>query len=167
VRLRDAIGSQECPFALRKESADGAREGYHPVECRRRYSDEERAAVLAQRDEPGATVVGVSRRLWEKHDKRRTGLEVYYTGRQALEENPCRSHGRLYFEVGMLGEIALDKVWLLLNAENIFGARQAKHNRLLRPSRSPDGRWTVDAWAPLEGFTLNGGVRLRFGGDER
>ena len=33
------------------------------VECRRRYSDEERGAVLAQCDEPGATVVGVSRRL--------------------------------------------------------------------------------------------------------
>lgn len=33
------------------------------VERRRRYSDEERAAVLAQCDEPGATVVGVSRRL--------------------------------------------------------------------------------------------------------
>jgi len=30
---------------------------------RRRYSDEERAAVLAQCNEPGATVVGVSRRL--------------------------------------------------------------------------------------------------------
>ncbi len=33
------------------------------VERRRRYSDEERAAVLAQCDAPGATVVGVSRRL--------------------------------------------------------------------------------------------------------
>lgn len=33
------------------------------VERRRRYSDEERGAVLAQCDEPGATVVGVSRRL--------------------------------------------------------------------------------------------------------
>ena len=33
------------------------------VERRQRYSDEERASVLAQCDEPGATVVGVSRRL--------------------------------------------------------------------------------------------------------
>ncbi|WP_287978973.1 transposase [Sphingomonas sp.] len=33
------------------------------VERRRRYSEEERAAVLAQCDEPGATVVGVSRHL--------------------------------------------------------------------------------------------------------
>ena len=33
------------------------------VERRRRYSDEERVAVLAQCDELGATVVGVSRRM--------------------------------------------------------------------------------------------------------
>lgn len=33
------------------------------IERRRRYSDEECGAVLAQCDEPGATVVGVSHRL--------------------------------------------------------------------------------------------------------
>jgi transposase len=33
------------------------------VERRRRYSDEERAAVLKMCDEPGATVIGVSRQL--------------------------------------------------------------------------------------------------------
>ncbi len=33
------------------------------VERRRRYSDEERAAVLAMCDEPKATIVGVARRL--------------------------------------------------------------------------------------------------------
>ena len=25
-----------------------------------------------------------------------------------------------------------------------------------------DGRWTVDAWAPLDGRTWNGGLRLAF-----
>jgi transposase-like protein len=33
------------------------------VERRRRYSDEERAAVLAMCDEPKATIVGVAKRL--------------------------------------------------------------------------------------------------------
>ncbi len=27
---------------------------------------------------------------------------------------------------------------------------------------SIDGRWTVDAWAPLDGRVLNGGIRLKF-----
>jgi hypothetical protein len=25
-----------------------------------------------------------------------------------------------------------------------------------------DGRWTVDAWAPLDGRVVNGGVRVQF-----
>lgn len=104
--------------------------------------------------------------MWEEHDKGRLGLEVYYTGRQSLDDNPYRTHSRPYFEVGMMGEIVVGKARLFLNAENIFGVRQTKYEPLLRPTRAPDGRWTVDAWAPLEGFVLNGGVRLRYGGSE-
>jgi len=32
----------------------------------------------------------------------------------------------------------------------------------IRPDRAADGRWTVDAWAPLEGRNINGGLRVRF-----
>lgn len=42
--------------------------------------------------------------------------------------------------------------------------RQTREDPLLLPQREPSGQWTVDAWAPLEGFILNGGLRLRFGG---
>jgi hypothetical protein len=37
-----------------------------------------------------------------------------------------------------------------------------KWDPLIRPSRAPDGRWTVDAWAPLDGININGGVRFAF-----
>lgn len=100
--------------------------------------------------------------MWEEHDRGRLGLEVYYTGRQPLEDNPYRTRGKPYFEIGLLGEIVVGKARLFLNAENLLGIRQTKYDSLLRPQRAPDGRWTVDAWAPLEGFTLNGGVRFRF-----
>ena len=30
------------------------------------------------------------------------------------------------------------------------------------PTRGVDGRWTVDAWAPLDGRVFNGGVRISF-----
>lgn len=42
----------QCPFALRKESALDRLEIITGVERRRRYSDEERAAVLAMCDVP-------------------------------------------------------------------------------------------------------------------
>lgn len=102
--------------------------------------------------------------MWEDHDKGRLGLEVYYTGRQALDDNPWRREGKPYVEIGLMGEIAVGKARLFLNAENILGVRQTRFDPLLRPSRAADGRWTVDAWAPTEGFVLNGGVRFKLGG---
>lgn len=52
-----------CSFALRKESTLDRIEIIVGVERRRRYSDEERAAILAMCDEPNATIVGVTKRL--------------------------------------------------------------------------------------------------------
>lgn len=102
--------------------------------------------------------------MWEERGKGRLGLEVYYAGRQALEDNPWRTEGKPYVELGLLGEVVVGNARLFLNAENILGVRQTRFDPLLRPSRAADGRWTVDAWAPTEGFVLNGGVRLKFGG---
>ena len=53
-------------------------------------------------------------------------------------------------------------VRLFVNLENLGNVRQTHWDPLLRPSRAVDGRWTVDAWAPLDGRVLNGGIRLRF-----
>ncbi|ATE67137.1 TonB-dependent receptor plug domain-containing protein [Rhizorhabdus dicambivorans] len=99
--------------------------------------------------------------MWEAHGKGRIGVEAYYTGRQALEDNPYRTRSRPYVELGLLGEIAVGPARLFLNAENILDTRQTRHDPLVRPGRAVDGRWTVDAWGPIEGFTLNGGVRLK------
>jgi outer membrane receptor protein involved in Fe transport len=101
--------------------------------------------------------------MWEEHDRGRIGLEVYYTGTQPLEDNVYRAQGEPYFEIGLLGEIVLGRYRLFLNLENLLDVRQTREDPLLRPNRAPDGRWTVDAWAPLEGFVANAGVRIRFG----
>ncbi|PSJ42320.1 TonB-dependent receptor plug domain-containing protein [Allosphingosinicella deserti] len=103
--------------------------------------------------------------MWEKHGTGRIGVEAYYTGRQQLDDNPYRSRSRPYVELGLLGEIALGRASLFLNLENILGVRQTKYDPILRRRRAADGRWTVDAWGPTDGFVANGGVRLRFGGE--
>jgi iron complex outermembrane receptor protein len=102
--------------------------------------------------------------MWERHGKGRIGIEAYHTGRQSLEDNPYRSQSRPYLHLGVLGEIVLGKVSLFANAENILGVRQTRYDPLLRQQRAPSGEWTVDIWAPTEGFILNAGLRLRFGG---
>lgn len=118
-----------------------------------------RAVPLTPRDTAGLTAV------WEKRGRGRLGLEAYYTGRQGLEDNPYRSRSRPYVELGAMGELTLGSVSLFINAENLLNIRQTRYDPLLRPTRAPDGAWTVDAWGPLEGRTVNGGVRFRFGAD--
>ena len=103
--------------------------------------------------------------VWERHGRGRIGVEAYYTGEQRLEDNPYRAESRPYLHVGVLGEIAIGPVRLFANAENILGVRQTSYDSIVRPQRAPSGQWTVDMWAPSEGFILNAGARLRFGGD--
>lgn len=100
--------------------------------------------------------------MWEREDAGRIGVEWYFTGAQQLEVNPYRERSRPYSLVGLLAEKTFGRVRLFVNGENLTDVRQTRWDPLLRPGPGPDGRWTVDAWAPLEGRTINGGVRLRF-----
>ncbi|HEV2130797.1 MAG TPA: TonB-dependent receptor, partial [Longimicrobiaceae bacterium] len=105
-----------------------------------------------------AGVVG----MWEAEDAGRIGVELYYTGRQELEDNPYRGASRPYVVLGFLAERRVGRARVFLNAENLLDARQTRFDPLLLPARAPEGRWTTDAWAPLEGRTFNAGVRLEF-----
>jgi iron complex outermembrane receptor protein len=98
----------------------------------------------------------------EQEDRGRFGVELYYTGRQQLEDNPYRSESVSHVIVGFLVERRFGAARVFLNAENIFDTRQTAHDPLLLPSRSQDGRWLTDVWAPLEGRSFNGGLRLDF-----
>jgi outer membrane receptor for ferrienterochelin and colicins len=93
----------------------------------------------------------------------RIGFEVFYTGRQALEDNPFRDRGFPHVLFGGLidwGIFGSSRAYI--NVENLGDVRQTLTHPLVRPERGVGGRWTVDAWAPLEGRTVNGGIRLRF-----
>jgi iron complex outermembrane receptor protein len=106
----------------------------------------------------------------EQEGRGRLGLELYYTGRQPLDDNPYRAESRPYLVVGLLGERAVGTragvARLFVNLENLTDVRQTRYDPLLRPSRGRGGRWATDAWTELVGFTVNAGVRLGFGGRE-
>ena len=100
--------------------------------------------------------------MWEREKAGRIGVESYYTGGQRLEDNPYRSESKPYVLFGFLAEHPIGAFKLFVNVENLTNVRQTRWDPLLRPDRAADGRWTVDAWAPLDGRVLNGGVRLKF-----
>ena len=99
--------------------------------------------------------------MWEK-DVWRAGVEYYFTGAQRLDANPYRSRSKAYSILGFLAERRFGRYKVFLNAENLTGVRQTTHDPLVRPAQAIDGRWTVDAWAPLDGRTFNFGVRATF-----
>lgn len=100
--------------------------------------------------------------MWEREGRSRVGGELYYTGRQALEENPYRAEAEPHVIVGFLAEHRIGAFRLFLNAENILDTRQTRYDPLILPTRAPEGRWTTDVWAPLEGRAFNGGIRWEF-----
>jgi outer membrane receptor for ferrienterochelin and colicins len=113
-----------------------------------------REVPLTPRHSAGVVVVH------EQEGKSRIGLELYYTGRQRLEDRTYRSTSRPYLIVGLLAERRFGRARLFLNLENLGGVRQTTFVPLVRPTRTPAGRWTTDAWAPLDGRVINGGIRL-------
>ncbi|HTM48004.1 MAG TPA: TonB-dependent receptor [Bryobacteraceae bacterium] len=101
--------------------------------------------------------------VWEKEGVSRFGVECYYTGAQRLEHNPYRGFSAPYVIFGAMGERRIAAhVKLFLNLENLGNVRQSRWDPMLLPARAVDGRWTVDAWAPLDGRVINGGVRFVF-----
>ncbi len=72
---------------------------------------------------------------WED-DWGRAGLELYFTGRQELDENPYRSVSEPHFILGFLIDRRFGPIRLFLNAENILDTRQTAFDPLLRPAQS-------------------------------
>jgi len=129
---------------------------YTYVRSRERVNGLDEDVPLTPRHSIG--VVG----MWDHEDVGRVGAEWYYTGRQRLEENPFRTVSAPYSVVGVMAERRFGHVRLFVNGENLTGVRQTRFDPMLRPTRAADGRWTVDAWAPLEGTNVNGGIRIQF-----
>lgn len=97
--------------------------------------------------------------MWER-GRTKIGVEAYYTGVQTLDDNPYRAASRDYLVAGALIEHRVGRVRLFVNFENLGDARMTRWQPLVRPTRSFTGAWATEAWAPLEGRVVNGGVRV-------
>ncbi len=99
---------------------------------------------------------------YEAEGRGRVGVEVYFTGEQTLEDNPYRDLSARHWILGFLVERRFGRARLFLNLENILDTRQTAFDPLVLPAQGPEGQWVTDVWAPLDGRSINGGVRLMF-----
>ncbi|MBA6349733.1 TonB-dependent siderophore receptor [Colwellia sp. BRX8-9] len=102
--------------------------------------------------------------MWEEHGSHMVGFEAYYTGTQQLENNPYRERSSPYWHLGLLGQVTIGQVSFFVNAENLLNVRQTKDDSLVLPEQAPSGRWTTNIWSRNDGFTVNAGLRFKFGG---
>ena len=97
----------------------------------------------------------------EEEETGQIAFEAGYVGHQALaDDDPYRGVSRPYVLLGVLAMKRLGSSTLFLNGENLLNVRLSRYEPFVRPAPGPGGRWTVDAWAPLEGRLLNAGVRF-------
>ena len=104
---------------------------------------------------------------WEKERIGSIGFEALFTGRQSLTgtltPNPYRTMSPSFVTFGVLLERQWGPVTVFLNGENLTDRRLTRYQPLVLPAQAPDGRWTTDAWGPLDGRVISLGVRWRFG----
>ena len=87
-------------------------------------------------------------------------IEGFYSGRQSLDEDPYRATSVPYTELGVMVTQRIGRVRLFVNTENLANVRQTRYDPLLLPRRGAGGRWVTDQWGPLEGRTVNAGIKL-------
>jgi iron complex outermembrane receptor protein len=98
--------------------------------------------------------------VYEREDETRIGLESFFSGRQAIADDPYRTVTEPYMTIDALIQRRFGRVVVFLHGENLNDVRQTRFDPLLRPTPGAGGRWTTDVWAPLEGRVINAGVRV-------
>ncbi|MFA5670110.1 MAG: TonB-dependent receptor [Balneolaceae bacterium] len=96
--------------------------------------------------------------MYEKHDNFWIGLEAYYFSPQKLSDG---SQGKSYWITGVMTEKRIsENLTVFLNFENFLDTRQTGFDTIYTGTISnPQFR---DIYAPVDGFVINGGVKLKF-----
>jgi iron complex outermembrane receptor protein len=96
--------------------------------------------------------------VYEREDDLRIGLEAYYFSSQQLTDG---TRSRDYWIFGLMMEkIFSDDFSFFLNFENFTDTRQTRFDPLFTGSLA--NPVFNDIYAPLDGFVVNGGVKLNF-----
>ncbi|EOR92540.1 TonB-dependent receptor [Arcticibacter svalbardensis MN12-7] len=94
--------------------------------------------------------------MYEVEDEWKIGLEAYYFSKQQLNDGAT---GKSYWTAGLMAEKLWERFSLFINFENFTDTRQTKFDTIYTGSiTSPVFK---DIYAPVDGFVINGGIKLR------
>lgn len=93
--------------------------------------------------------------MYEEEEKWKIGLEGYYFGSQVLGDG---TNGKEYWILGFMLEHIWEQFSLFLNFENFTDSRQTRFDTIYSGTLTdPVFR---DIYAPVDGFVINGGIKL-------
>lgn len=94
--------------------------------------------------------------IYEKENNFKFGLEGYYTDRQFVYDGDEKPD---FWEFGFMAEKTLFKKFsVFINFENFTDTRQSRYEPVVQGSHNAP---FADIWTHTEGFTINGGVKLK------
>lgn len=94
--------------------------------------------------------------MYELDEKLKVGLEAYYYSKQKLNDG---STGQSYWICGLMAERLWEHFSVFINFENMLDTRQTRFGSIYSGSVSnPIFR---DIYAPVDGFVVNGGIKIR------
>ena len=95
--------------------------------------------------------------MYEKEEKFWVGLEAYYYSPQKLSTGET---GQSYWIMGLMSEKKFgEKFSIFLNFENFLDTRQTRFDQIYTGSLN-DPQF-LDIYAPVDGFVVNGGVKIK------
>ena len=94
--------------------------------------------------------------MYEVEEKLKVGLEGYYFSRQRLSDG---TNGKPYWITGFMVEKLWERFSVYINFENFTNTRQTKFDTIY--TGTIDNPQFRDIYAPVEGFVVNGGLKIR------
>jgi iron complex outermembrane receptor protein len=94
--------------------------------------------------------------MYEQEGKLKIGLEAYYFSPQKLSGGAT---GKAYWINGLMAEKLWKNFSIFINFENIFDTRQTRFDTIYSGNiNNPTFR---DIYAPVDGFVVNGGIKIK------
>jgi outer membrane cobalamin receptor len=97
----------------------------------------------------------------ERVDDRLVGLELRFTGRQAVADSAVAS-SRAYATLDARVEKHVRRAIVFARGSNLLNVRQSQFTPVLRRASGAAGQFADNVWAPLDGFVVNAGVRVTY-----
>lgn len=94
--------------------------------------------------------------MYEVEEKWKLGLEAYYFSKQSLSDG---TNGKPYWITGFMAEKLWEKFSVYINFENFLDTRQTRFGNIY--TGSINNPVFKDIYAPLDGFVINGGLKLK------